>query len=150
MSADRDALIARYRDGYRAVVDALKDADLDAPGGDGGWTPRQIVHHLADSETTSALRLRRLLVEDEPEIQGYDEAAFARKLRYDVRPIEASLSAFQAARETSSQLLDLLTEDEWRRKGTHSESGTYGVQQWLEIYAAHAHDHAEQIVRCKR
>jgi hypothetical protein len=111
---------------------------------DGGWTARQVVHHLADSEMTSAIRLRRLLAEDDPVIAGYDEETFAKVLRYD-RPVDASLRALEAARATSAELLDLLTEEDWARAGTHTESGRYGVEDWLRIYAAHAHDHAAQI-----
>lgn len=149
--ATRDALVAKYKAGYQAVVDALAgatDAELDRVPAPGKWTARQIVHHLADSEMTSAIRLRRLLAEDRPLIVGYDQEEFARRLYYD-RPIDASLAAFRAARETTGEILDRLTEAEWAREGTHSESGAYGVLTWLEIYAAHAHGHAEQIRRAR-
>jgi hypothetical protein len=96
----------------------------------------------------SAIRIRRLLTEDEPVIHGYDEANFARMLTSD-RPIEPSLEAMRWARETSAQLLERMTEDDWRRAGTHAESGPYSAEDWLSIYAAHAHDHAEQIKRSR-
>jgi hypothetical protein len=149
--ATRDALIAQYRDGYRAVVDALAgatDAELDRVPAPGKWTARQIVHHLADSEMTSAIRLRRLLAEDRPVIVGYDQEEFARRLHYD-RPIEASLLALRAARGTTTEILERLDEADWAREGTHSESGAYGVLTWLGIYARHAHDHADQIRRAR-
>ena len=145
--ATRRALIARYRDGHRAVLEALRgitDAELDARPAPEAWTAREVVHHLADSEMTSAIRLRRLLAEDHPTIEGYDEPEFARRLYYD-RPIEASLEAVAAARRTTAEILDRLTDTEWSRRGTHTQSGPYGVEDWLEIYAAHAHDHADQI-----
>jgi hypothetical protein len=107
------------------------------------------VHHLADSEMTSAIRLRRLLAEDRPVIVGYDQEEFARKLHYD-RPIAASLAAFKASRDTSGEILDRMSEAEWAREGTHSESGHYSVLRWLEIYAAHAHGHADQIRRARQ
>jgi len=149
--ATRDALVAKYKAGYQAVVDALDgatDEELDRVPAPGKWTARQIVHHLADSEMTSAIRLRRLIAEDRPLIVGYDQEEFARRLYYD-RPIQASLAAFRAARETTAEILDRLTEEEWAREGTHSESGPYGVLAWLEIYAKHAHDHAQQIRRAR-
>lgn len=149
--ATRDALIAKYRDGYQAVVDALAgatDAELDRVPAPGKWTARQIVHHLADSEMTSAIRLRRLIAEDRPLIAGYDQEEFARRLHYD-RPIEASLLALRAARETTAEILERLPEADWAREGTHSESGAYGVLTWLEIYARHAHGHADQIRRAR-
>ena len=114
----------------------------------GRWLEaRQIVHHLADSEMTSAIRLRRLIAEDAPLIVGYDEEAFVKALFYNERPIAASLDALRAARDTSAAIVERLSEAQWRRAGTHSESGAYSVETWLELYAAHAHDHADQIRR---
>jgi len=148
---ERKRLIRQYRDGYRVVVKALDgvtDDELDHSA-TGEWTPRQIAHHLADSEMMSAIRIRRLLAEPEPVIYGYDEKGFAERLTGD-RPIQPSLEAMRWARETCSQLLDRMTEDDWRIVGTHTESGPYGTEDWLKIYAAHAHDHADQIKRARR
>lgn len=148
-AAQRRTLIERYKDGYRAVrdaVDQLSADELDVAAEGSDWTPRQIVHHLADSETTSGIRLRRLLAEDQPAIEGYDENAFARRLHYD-RPIAASLEVLRAVRMASAEILERLSETEWARRGTHSESGAYSVEIWLETYAAHAHEHAEQMLR---
>ncbi|MFI5281645.1 MAG: DinB family protein [Candidatus Dormibacterales bacterium] len=147
---ERERLIARYRDGHHEVMDALSgitEAELDRSAS-GEWTPRQIAHHLGDSEMMSALRIRRLLTEAEPVIQGYDEMAFATKLTSD-RPIHPSLEAMHWAREATSQLLDRLSEEDWKRSGMHSESGPYSVEDWLTIYAKHAHDHAAQIRRSR-
>jgi hypothetical protein len=150
-SERRRALIAQYNDGYRVVreaLDQLTEEELDARPAD-GWTSREVAHHLADSETTSYLRLRRLLAEDHPIILGYDEEEYARRLHYD-RPIASSLEVLRAVRAASAELLETLSEDEWAREGTHSESGRYSVDDWLEIYASHAHDHAAQILRMRR
>ena len=150
-TATRYELVERYRRGHREVVDSLDGAtreELDARRGPNEWSAREVVHHLADSEMTSAIRLRRLIAEDEPLIDGYDEELFARRLHYD-RPIEASLDALGASRATTAEILARLSEDEWSRVGTHSESGRYGVETWLETYAAHAHDHAGQIRRAR-
>ncbi len=143
----RKELIDKYKDGYRAVAEALAGIDgaaLDAHPAPGKWSPREIVHHLADSEMTSAIRLRLLLAEEGPEIHGYDQEEFARKLHYD-RPYEKSLEAFRYARETTAEILDRMSAAEWAREGTHSEHGRYTVERWLEIYADHAHNHAQQI-----
>ena len=151
MSDTRQALIDRYRDGYRVVSEALQgitDTELDARPAPGKWTAREIVHHLADSEMRSAIRLRRLLAEDQPAIIGYDQEEYARRLHYD-RPIAESLDAFRTARSSTSEILQRMTDAEWARTGTHTESGAYSVMQWLEIYAAHAHGHAEQITRAR-
>lgn len=145
----RSKLIDRYRQWYQAVVDAIagiREPELDQVPLE-GWSARMVVHHLADSEMTAAIRLRRLIAEDRPAIQGYDEGLFAHRLYYDRRAIEPSLAALKAARESTVTILEHLTDEQWARTGSHSESGPYGVETWLEIYAAHAHDHAEQIRR---
>jgi hypothetical protein len=145
----RQQLVDQYKNGYREVVQALEgatEAELDAVPAEGKWTARQIVHHLADSEMTSAIRLRLLLASPSPTIMGYDQDEFSRRLYYD-RPIDASLAAFAAARRTTAEILDRMSEADWQREGTHSESGRYSVDRWLEIYAAHAHGPADQISR---
>jgi hypothetical protein len=147
MLRNRPALLDRYRTGYADVEDAVADAtdaDLDRPAPDGGWTARQVAHHLADSEATAFIRLRRLIAEDEPTIVGYDEPEYARRLHYD-RPIGSSLAVLRAVRQASLELLESLTNEEWERRGIHTESGPYSVDRWLEIYSEHSHDHANQI-----
>ena len=142
---ERQRLIETYRDGYRAVAKALEDItddELDRSAED-GWTPRQIVHHLGDSEMEAATRIRRLLALQSPTILGYDEKTFA-SLAAD-RPIEPSLEAFRWARETNVQLLERMTDDEWRLAGRHTERGAFGTEDWLAMYVSHAHDHATQI-----
>jgi hypothetical protein len=143
----RTKLVDLYRDGYRAVAEALlkiTPEQLDARPGQGQWSAREIVHHLADSEMTAAVRLRLLVALDRPVIQGYDQDAFARHLYYD-RPHEMSLELFRCARSATVEILDRLTPEQWIREGTHTEVGRFGVHQWLTIYAEHAHKHARQI-----
>ena len=149
---ERRALIHQYGDGYNEVIRALDNFPTESLGAHpipGKWSAREIVHHLGDSETTSAIRIRKLLVEDEPLIQGYDQAQFASRLRYNERDMAPALEAFRCARETTMQLLPLLSEDDWQRSGTHTESGRYTLEDWLRIYAAHAHNHAAQIHRLR-
>jgi hypothetical protein len=145
---ERQSLIARYKAGYAEVAAALKGIgpeELDWRPAPTEWSAREVVHHLADSETVAGIRLRRLLAEDKPLIQGYDQEEYARRLRYQDRPMEPSLQAFEAARATAAQLMDLMTDVDWQRAGTHSEVGAYSAERFLQIYAAHAHDHAAQI-----
>lgn len=150
-ASERERLIGQYRQGYAAVVEALEgitEDELDRSAEKDGWTPRQIVIHLGDSEMMSAMRIRRLLAEPQPVVHGYDEKAFAR-LAGD-RPIEPSLQAMRWARETCLQLMDRMSEDDWLIVGTHTESAPYGTEAWLRIYASHPHDHADQIRRARR
>lgn len=145
----RQKLIDQYKDGYRAVAGALVGAtgvELDTRPAPAKWTAREVVHHLADSEMTAAVRLRLLLAVDNPQIVGYDQDEFARRLHYD-RPHEASLEAFKSARRATAEILERLSDAEWSRGGTHTETtGRFTVERWLEIYAGHAHKHAEQIL----
>ena len=148
---ERKLLIAQYEDGYRVVAAALvkiTPEELDARPGPGKWSTREIVHHLADSEMTAAVRFRLLLAEDKPAIKGYDQDRFAGRLHYE-RPIASSLLAFQAARLCTGELLDSMTEADFAKTGTHPEHPSYSVDRWLEIYAEHAHNHAEQIRRAR-
>ncbi len=147
----RQELIAMYKDGYRAVAGALQgitEKELDARPAPGKWSAREITHHLADSEMIAAIRLRRLITEDQATIRAFDQNIFARRLYYD-RPIQASLEAFRTARHSTAEILDRMTEADWARHGTHSETGHYTAEKWLEIYSKHAHTHADQIRKAR-
>ena len=145
---EREQLIAQYKDGYRVVADALlkiTPEELDARPAPAKWTTREIIHHLADSETTAAVRFRLLVAEDRPAIQAYDQDRFASRLHYE-RSHEASLELFRSARASTAELIACLSEADWLREGTHTELGRYGMDTWLRTHAAHAHRHAEQIL----
>jgi len=147
----RQDLIARYKEGYRIVADALAgitEKELDSRPAPGKWSAREITHHLADSEMIAAIRLRRLITEEQATIRAFDQNIFARRLYYD-RPIQASLEAFRAARNSTTEILERMTDKEWARQGTHSESGGYSAEKWVRIYADHAHTHAEQIRKAR-
>ena len=149
---ERSELIEAYSRGYDEVMQSLEGFPADALTShplEGKWSAAEIVHHLADSEMTSALRLRKLLTEDHAIIFGYDEAAYASKLKYNTRDLNPALDAFRAARATTVQLLKEMSEEDWQRQGWHTESGAYSTEKWLRIYADHAHNHASQIARLK-
>ena len=147
---ERQVLIDQYARGAEVVERALAAIPTSlwtAHPLPGKWSAAEIVHHLADSEMTSAIRLRRLLAEESPVIVGYDQDRYAERLGYNERPLEPSLEAFRAARAATIPLLQRMSEDDWQRSGTHSESGRYSAEDWLRIYAAHAHGHADQLHR---
>ncbi len=149
---ERDPLITQYAAGYDEVEKALRGLPpekLTAHPIPGKWSAAEIVHHLADSESVSAQRIRKLLAEDHTVIQGYDQETWATRLRYNERDLAPALEAFRATRATTSQLLPGLTEADWAREGWHTESGRYSAETWLRIYAVHAHNHAAQIRRLK-
>ena len=149
---ERSRLIAQYAAGTReveAALDGFPGASLTAHPFPGKWSAREIVHHLADSESFSAQRLRKLLTEEHPVIQGYDQDAWAVLLRYNLRDHAPALDLFRAVRATTAQLLPEISDDDWKRAGWHTESGLYTATTWLQIYAGHAHNHASQIARLK-
>jgi hypothetical protein len=150
--SERQALIDKYADGYNEVIRALEGIPTDkltAHPIPGKWSAAEIIHHLADSEMNSALRLRRLLAEDNPLIVGYDQDLYANLFRYNERDIAPALESLRSSRATTVQIIEQMTEADWQRKGTHSEAGEYGAEIWLKIYATHTHDHAAQIRRLR-
>lgn len=151
-SAERQQLIEQYELGFDEVERALADfprEQLTAKPIPGKWSACEIVHHLADSEMRAAVRLRQLLTEDRPLIQPYDQDVYAARLNYNARDIAPALEAFRGARSTTAQLLAHMTVEDWAREGTHPEHPRYTADNWLEIYAAHAHNHAAQIRRLR-
>lgn len=149
---ERKRQIDQYTAGYQAVTAALADfpaTQLTAHPLPGKWSAAEIVQHLADSEMNSAIRLRKLLTEENPQIQGYDQDYYATRLAYNERDLAPALDSLKSSRATTAQLLARMTDADWERAGTHSESGRYTATDWLRIYAAHAHGHAEQIRRLR-
>ena len=135
---EKNELIAEYAAGYDEVMKALENFPADSLSAHPlpeKWSACEIIHHLADSEMTSALRLRKLLTEEHPILYGYDEAFYATRLNYNERDIAPALEAFRAARSTTVQLLKQLSEEAWQRQGWHTESGLYSVEKWLKLYA---------------
>jgi hypothetical protein len=150
--SQRNELITRYAAGADAVTAALEGfpkESLTVRAFPGKWTAAEIVHHLADSESISAIRIRTLVCGERPIILGYDQERYAVKLFYNERPIETALNIFRLARANTVPILETMTEDDWTRPGWHTESGPYDAERWLEIYSVHAHDHADQIRRLK-
>ena len=119
---------------------------LDLNDGE-NWSSRQVIHHCADSEAQSYARLRRLVAEPNPVIQGYDENLWAQDatLGYKELPIENSLAVFTAVRAASLEIIKRLKPDQLELSGTHTEAGEYSLKRWLETYTRHANDHADQI-----
>lgn len=150
---ERKELIGQYEDGYAAVersVAGFPAEHLTARPLAGKWSACEIVQHLADSEMRAAMRLRQLLTEENAQIQGYDQDSYAVRLRYNERTdIRPALDALRGARQTTAQLIALMTDDDWARAGRHPEHASYTAEDWLRIYAAHAHGHAAQIDRLR-
>ena len=118
-----------------------------------GWSARQIIHHVADSEAQSYARLRRLVAEPEGSlIQGYDEGAWAEceKLGYKDLPVENSIAIYAAVRAGSLDVLKRLEESDLEKSGEHSESGKFTIEKWLVNYTKHPLDHGDQLIRATK
>lgn len=147
---DTAALATEYEASTQYVADiiaAISQSDLDKHQ-PGGWSPRQVIHHLADSEAQSYARLRRLIAEPAGTIiQGYDESAWAdsETLGYTELPTENSIAVLLAVRAASLDILKRLKESDLSRAGVHTESGAFTVAQWIQGYSNHPRDHGNQI-----
>ncbi len=149
---ERKVLIQQYAEGFNDVMKAIEGfpkESVTAHPIEGKWSVCEIVHHLADSEMNSAIRLRRLLSEERAEIIGYDQDDYAIRFKYNERPFEPSLESFRSSRSTTLQIIEQMNEDDWKREGFHNEHGTYTPETWLKLYAVHAYNHAAQIQRLK-
>ena len=143
-ASDYAAATDEFLDALRAVNDENIDRHVE-----GGWSARQVIHHVADSETQSYARLRRLLAEPPGSlIQGYDEAAWAEcgALGYRELATDHSLAVFVAVRRASLDVLERLSDPDLERYATHSETGRYTLRDWLDIYRAHPRAHARQLI----
>jgi hypothetical protein len=147
---ERDAMIARYADGpavLKAALAKIPAAALQWRPGPGKWSAHEIIVHCADSESNSHGRIRQLLADQTPEIHGYDQDRWAQQLDYHTLPLEPALATTTAVRANTVPLLRRLTDAQWQRRGTHSESGSYSMEDWLKTYAAHLEGHARQLER---
>ena len=145
---ERDKLIQQYADGPARLRAAFAAVPPDArrwrpkPG---EWSAHEVVVHCSDSETQSASRIRVLVSERDPVIQGYDEAQWARDFDYHAHPLDVALQTVDAVRANTAALLRRLPATAWTRVGRHTESGRYTAEDWLAIYADHLENHARQI-----
>lgn len=143
----RAAAIAELRalpGSLRAAVAGLSDAQLDTPYREGGWTVRQVVHHVADSHMNAFIRFKLALTEDWPTIKPYDEAAWAR-LPDSALPLEPSLALIGALHTRWVALVEPLAESDFARGYTHPENGRQSLATALAIYAWHSRHHTAHI-----
>jgi uncharacterized damage-inducible protein DinB len=128
----------------RAAVADLSLEQLDTPYRPGGWTVRQVVHHVPDSHMNAFIRLKLALTEDQPTIKPYDEARWA-KLPDAALPVEPSLALLEALHVRWVQLLESMSERDYQRAFVHPESGAWRLDQYLAQYAWHGRHHVAHI-----
>lgn len=148
---ERQGRIARIRglpSALEAVVSDLGDEQLDTPYREGGWTVRQVVHHLADSHLNGFARMKLVLTEDRPTLKPYDQDEWARLP--DARlPITSSLLILRGLHERWASLLEAVPETHWPRSGWQPEVGDVTLEELLDLYARHGESHMGQIAKLR-
>jgi hypothetical protein len=133
----------------RSAVEGLTEQQLDTPYREGGWTVRQVVHHLADSHMQSFGRVRFALSQDTPTIMPYPEAIWAEYADSRSAPVETSLRLIESLHERWVILWRSLSPEQFSRKLIHPESGTLTLDNILEIYSWHGRHHTAHITRLR-
>jgi len=128
-----------------AAVAGLSDHQLDTPYREGGWTVRQVVHHLADSHANAYVRCKLALTEDWPTIKPYDQAAWAELSDSRWLPIDVSLSFLSALHQRWVALFESLSDEDFRRGYNHPESGRQNLAHVLALYDWHSRHHTAHI-----
>jgi uncharacterized damage-inducible protein DinB len=131
-------------DNLRSAVKGLNEAQLDTPYREGGWTVRQVVHHVPDSHLNCYVRFKLALTEDWPTIKPYDEVAWA-KLPDSSQPIEVSLELTAALHERLVSLLESMGDQDFRKGFNHPERGRENLATTLAIYEWHSRHHVAHI-----
>ena len=129
----------------RAVVAALSDQQLDTPYRPGGWTVRQVVHHVPDSHLNSYVRFRLALTEAEPAIKAYHEDRWAELPDARTAPVEISLALLESLHRRWVTLLRSLNEQDWKRTFRHPELGLLSLEKNAALYSWHGRHHVAHI-----
>jgi uncharacterized damage-inducible protein DinB len=129
----------------RTAVAGLSPEQLDTPYRDGGWTVRQVVHHVPDSHLNSYIRIKLALTEDQPTVKPYDESKWAQLTDARTAPIEASLNLLEGLHERWVMLYRSLSEEDVRRQFHHPELGIVTIDKYIAMYAWHGKHHVAHI-----
>jgi uncharacterized damage-inducible protein DinB len=142
------ATLAELPSQLRNAVDDLDQEQLDTPYRDGGWSVRQVVHHLADSHTNAVIRVRLALTEDWPTVLPYDENAWSMLHDYTA-PVEWSLELIESLHARWVMLLQSLSEQQWQRGFNHPKIGPMTVETATMLYAWHSRHHVAHITHLR-
>jgi uncharacterized damage-inducible protein DinB len=129
----------------RAAVKGLSEAQLDTPYRPGGWSVRQVVHHVPDSHLNAYVRFKLALTEDDPTIKPYAEDRWAELADTKLTPVEVSLTMLDSLHDRWMRLLRSLTPEDWKRTFRHPELGSMTLEKTLALYAWHGRHHMAHI-----
>jgi len=134
----------------RAAVAGLSDTQLDTPYREGGWTVRQVVHHLADSHVNAYIRLRFALTENQPTIKPYDENDWAKLEDARNAPVEVSLKLLEGLHERWERLLRSMNTEQYARTLVHPDHGVRNLDWLLFLYSWHGRHHTAHISELRK
>jgi hypothetical protein len=146
--ARRDDLIERYRNAEQAIavaIDHVAPYEMDVRIDPDGWSVREVIHYLADSQLLQSVRLRRMLTENRPVLTPWDKAHYSERLHY-ARPIETAVALFRGAVEDDIELLRTLTDDQWKREGNQQKPWLLTVESWLEENVVRLRGHLLEVM----
>ncbi|HEX6313346.1 MAG TPA: putative metal-dependent hydrolase [Gemmatimonadaceae bacterium] len=143
-------IIAETPRSMRNAVQGLNEEQLDTPYREGGWTLRQVVHHVPDSHLNAYIRLKLALTEPAPVIKPYDEAAWANLADTRDVPVDVSLSLLDAVHARWVALLRAMSDDDFRREYVHPETGRHALDHLLALYAWHGPHHVAHITTTRQ
>jgi hypothetical protein len=145
------ASLAALPENLRSAVDGLSRVQIDTPYREGGWTVRQLIHHVADSHMNAYCRTRQALTEDWPTVQGYDERQWAELSDAQSLPVEISLELLEPLHRRWVALLESLPSEDWQRCGyIHSEGGRTTLARQVMMYDWHSRHHVAHITELRK
>jgi uncharacterized damage-inducible protein DinB len=130
---------------FRQAVAGLNGEQLDTPYRDGGWTVRQVIHHVPDSHLNAYCRFKLALTENTPTIKTYKEEAWSKLQDSEVTPVEVSLTLLESLHTRWVHLLKSMKEEDFERKLNHPESGVQTLDRMLALYSWHGRHHTAHI-----
>jgi uncharacterized damage-inducible protein DinB len=139
------AAIREAPSALRAAVRGLTDAQLGTPYREGGWTVRQVVHHVPESHMNAFTRFKLALTEDNPTIRPYDEDAWAKLADVERTPVDTSLALLDALHQRWMALLEVMTPADFARPLTHPVAGVMTLDRMLQLYAWHGRHHVAHV-----
>ena len=134
----------------RAAVKGLSPQQIETPYRKGGWTVRQVVHHVPESHMNAYIRFKLALTEDEPTIKGYEESLWAQVPDVQTTPIETSLAMMDSLHDRWVRVLRAIKPEEWKRNFRHPELGVVPLEKNLELYAWHGRHHVAHITELRK
>jgi hypothetical protein len=129
----------------RQAVAGLKTDQIDTPYRDGGWTVRQVVHHVSDSHMNAYIRFKWAMTEDAPTIKAYEESEWAKLKDSRLTPVEVSITMIESLHARWTVLLRSMTAEDFQRRFTHPDSGPHDVDWLLSLYSWHGNHHLAHI-----